>query len=131
MSKAKPFSKTLSRKSFFLFLLGVFFIFITVGFAGDIAEMGLQPTLRFAVSLLLSGIFPVCYAVAGFALRKQFWKGFLPLFALHFTLMNLLIRSLPSPPQPAQMDTSEIARLQHRLALDGRAIMLSVGLGYA
>ena len=131
MSTAGSFWKTLARKSFFLFLLGVFFIFITGGFTGDIAEMGRQPTLRFAINLLISGIFPVSYAVAGFALRKQFWKAFLPLFALHFTLMNLLFRWLPAPPQPLQLDAAEIARLQHRLALDGRAIMLSVGLGYA
>jgi hypothetical protein len=130
MSRAKSFWKTLPRGSFLLFLLGVFFLFITVGFASDIAEMGRQPGLRLALSLLISGLFPVLYAVAGFALRKQFWKGFLPLFAVHFTLMNVLPRMLPAPPQPAQMDAAEIARLHDRLSFDGLAIVLAVGLGY-
>ena len=111
--------------------MGVFFIFITVGFASDIREMGRQPGLRFALSLLISGLFPVAYAVAGFALRKQSWKVFLPLFAVHFTLMNVLPRMLPAAPQPAQMDAAEIAGLQDRLSFDGLAIMLAVALGYA
>jgi hypothetical protein len=130
MSRAKSFWKTLPRRSFLLFLLGVFFIFITVGFASDIAEMGRQPTLRFAINLLLSGIFPVSYAVAGFALRKQFWKAFLPLFAVHFSLINVLFRWLPAPPRPAYMDAAGIARLHDRLSFDGFAIMLAIGLGY-
>jgi hypothetical protein len=131
MTSARPFWKTLPRKSFLLFLLGVFFIFITVGFASDIVETGRQPALRLAINLLLSGIFPVSYAIAGFALRKQFWKAFLPLFAVHFTLINGLFRLLPAPSQPAQMDAADIARLHDRLSFDGFAIMLAVGLGYA
>jgi hypothetical protein len=83
MSKAKSFWKTFPRKSLLVFLLGVFYIFSTVGLAGDIGEMGRQPALRFVLSILLSGIFPVFYAVGGFALRKRFWKAFLPLFAVH------------------------------------------------
>ena len=131
MNRAKSFWKTLPRGSFLLFLLGVFFLFITVGFASDITEMGRQPGLRLALNLLISGLFPVLYAVAGFALRKQFWKAFLPLFAIHLTLMNLLPRMLPAPQQAAQMDAAEIVRLHDRLSFDGLAIMLAVGLGYA
>jgi Stage II sporulation protein E (SpoIIE) len=131
MSRTKSFWKTLPRGSFLLFLLGVFFLFITIGFTSDIAEMGRQPKLRLALSILISGLFPVSYAVAGFALRKQFWKAFLPLFAVHFTLMNGLPRILPAPPQPSQMDAADIVRLQDRLSFDGLAIMLAVCLGYA
>ncbi|HEV1996095.1 MAG TPA: PP2C family protein-serine/threonine phosphatase [Candidatus Acidoferrum sp.] len=131
MSRTKSFWKTLPRTSFLVFLLGVFFIFITVAFASDVAEMGRQPALRFALHILLTGIFPVSYAVAGFALRKQFWKAFLPLFAVHFSLINILFRLFPAQPQPAQMDAAEIARLHDRLSFDGFAIMLAVALGYA
>jgi hypothetical protein len=131
MSRAKSHWKTLPRGSSLIFLLGVFFVFITVGFASDITEMGRQPGLRLALSLLISGLFPVSYAVAGFALRRQSWKAFLPLFAVHFTLINVLPRMLPAPPQPPQIDSAEIARLHDRLSFDGLAIMLAVGLGYS
>ncbi len=131
MSTAKSFWKAFPRKSLFVFLLGVFFIFSTVGFASDIAEMGRQPALRFALSTFLSGIFPVFYAVAGFALRKQMWRVFLPLFAVHFVLMNVIGNLLPALPQPAQMDAAGIARLHSRLAFDGLATAIAVGLGYA
>jgi sigma-B regulation protein RsbU (phosphoserine phosphatase) len=131
MSRAKSFWETLPRGSFLLFLLGVFFLFSTVAFASDLAEMGRQPALRLALSTLISGLFAVSYAVAGFALRKQSWKAFLPLFAVHFALINVLPRILPAPPQPAKMDATEIAVLHHRLFFDGFATVLAVGLGYA
>jgi hypothetical protein len=131
MSRAKFFWKTLPPSSFLLFLLGVFFLFSTIACASDLAEMGRQSALRLALSILISGLFAVSYAVAGFALRRQFWKAFLPLFAVHFTLMNVLPRLLPASPQPAQMGAAEIARLHHRLLFDGLAIMLAVILGYA
>ena len=38
--------KSVPRKSIVLFLLGVFFLFSTLGFASDISEMGRQPTHR-------------------------------------------------------------------------------------
>jgi hypothetical protein len=131
MSKAISFWKTLSRRSFFLFLLGVFFVFSAVGFASDVSEIGSTPKLRFVLSILISGIFPVFYAIAGFALRKHFWKAFFPIFAVHFLLMSVLSGSLPSPRQAAQMDAAAIAQMHSRLALDGYCIMVVVALGYA
>jgi hypothetical protein len=123
--------KSIPRKSIVLFLLGVFFLFSTLGFASDISEMGRQPTLRYVLGVLISGVFPVFYAFSGFALRKQFWKAMLPLFAVHLILINVLASQLPAPPLPAQMDAAEIARLQARLSFDGLAVTISVGLGYA
>jgi len=112
-------------------MLGVFFLFSTLGFASDISEMGRQPMLRYVLSILISGVFPVGYAFAGFALRKQFWKAMLPLFAVHMILINALAHWLPSPPQPAQMNAVEIARMHARLSADGVGVMIAVGLGYA
>ena len=123
--------KSIPRKSTVLFLLGVFFLFSTLGFASDISEMGRQPTVRYVLSVLISGVFPVFYAFSGFALRKQFWKAMLPLFAVHLILINVLANQLPSPPQSAQMNAAEIARLHARLSFDGLAVSISVGLGYA
>jgi hypothetical protein len=82
------------------------------------------------MSVLLAGIFPVFYAFIGFALRKQFWKGFLPVFAVHFFLMGVLANRFPSLPQPAQMDAAAINQMHSRLTFDALAIMFAVGLGY-
>jgi len=93
--------------------------------------MGRQPALRLALMILIQGTFPVCYAIAGFVLRKQMWKVFIPLFVLHFTLINVLFRWIPAPAQVTQMDAAELTRLQERLSLDGSATILAVGMGYA
>lgn len=112
------------------FLLGVFLLFSTTGFASDIANMGRQPPLRFLLSVLASGLFPVGYAFLGFRLRKQWWKGGVPLFVVHFFVMLLLANALPILPQAAQMGTAEITTLDRRLTQDGLAIMIAVALGY-
>ena len=129
MSPTKSFWKTIPRKSLVGFLLGVFFIFSTVGFLSDIIEMGRQPMLRFGLSVLLSGVFAMFYAGTGFILRGQFWKAFVPVFFLQFVLMYVLNRLLPALPQPAQMSPT-VAGLQGRLTLDGIATMCAIGLGY-
>jgi hypothetical protein len=118
------------RKALVAFLVGVFLIFSIVGLASDIAEMGRAPTLRYVLSILLSGVFPVFYAGAGFELRNQFWKALVPLFAVHVVLMNVLVRWLPARPQPAQMSAADIAWLQSRLNLDELAIIFAVFVGY-
>jgi hypothetical protein len=123
--------RTTPRKSVVVFLLAVFFVFATFGFANDIIDMGRQPPLRFAVAVVLSGLFAVSYAVTGVSLRGQFWKAFLPLFALQFVIMGLLANWLPDAPQPAQLGAPEIARLHGRLTFDGLATVAGIFLGYA
>src|SRR5713226_5716200 len=130
MSPTNSFWKTIPRTSLVGFLLGVFFIFSTMGLAADVIEMGRQPTLRFALGVLLSGFFAMFYAFTGFVLRKQFWKAFVPVLAVHLALMYLLARSLPDLPQSVPVGAAEIARLQSRLALSGIATILAIGLGY-
>jgi hypothetical protein len=130
MSRAKSFWKTIPRRSLVGFLLGVFFIFSTMGLTTDIMEMGRQPTLRFVLGVLLSGLFAVFAAFTGFALRKQAWKVFFPGFAVLWVLMYLLARWLPDLPQPVPMSAADIVRLQSRLTLSGVATMLAIGLGY-
>jgi hypothetical protein len=130
MSRDKTFWKTLSPRSFGLFLLGVFLVFSAIGFASDVTDMGRTPKLRFVLSILISGIFPVLYAFGGFALRKHFWKAFIPIFAFHYFLMYRLSVWLPAPQQLTQMDAAGIARMHSRLSFDGLAIMVVVALGY-
>jgi len=92
--------------------------------------MGRQQTPRFVLSVLMSGVFPTLYALSGFVLKKNFWKAFLPLFAVHFMLMQLVARAFPDVPRPVQMGAEDIARLQSRLNMDGFATIAAVGLGY-
>jgi hypothetical protein len=114
-----------------IFLLAVFFVFAGIGFASDSINMGRQPQLRFAFSVVLSGLFAVGYAAAGVVLRRQSWKVFLPWFALQFICMGLLGHWLPDAPPLSQLNAAETGRLHSRLAFDGCAIIVCVALGYA
>ncbi len=125
MASNQAFWKTVPRTSSIIFLAGVFFIFSIIGFASDITEMGRQPPLRLALDVLISGLFPVFYAMAGFALRKQCWKVIVPLFVVHFALINVLNNMLPDAPLRA----ADLARLQSRLSFDGTAVTLAVRPG--
>jgi Stage II sporulation protein E (SpoIIE) len=126
MTASKTFWKAIPRTSLITFLLGVFFIFSIVGFASDISEMGRQSPVRLLLNVLISGLFPVFYAISGFVLRKQFWKAMVPLFAVHLALINGLGVLLPDQPLLA----ADMAHLQSRLSFDAVAITIAVAVGY-
>ncbi len=130
MNRMNPW-QTVPRKSTVVFLLAVFFTFTTIGFANDILDMGGQPTVRYAVAVVLTGLFAVMYAWTGIILQRRFWKAFLPLFALQFVGMGLMTNWLPDAPRPARMGAGEMAHLQNRLIFDGLAVIFAVSLGYA
>jgi hypothetical protein len=130
MTVAHRFWKTVPPRSAATFLLGVFFIFSTVSFAIDITEMGRQPALRLALNTIIAGIFPMFYALSGFALRSQFWKAMLPALVVHITLINVLARAFPSPPQGDAMPAATLIQLTNRLSMDAYAIICAVVLGY-
>jgi hypothetical protein len=127
----KSYWKSVPQSSRVVFLLGVFCIFSTFGFASDVLEMGRESTLHFVLGVLLAGTFSTSYALAGFILRKQFWKAFIPLFALHLVLMMALGHWLPPGPELVQMNAADIDRLHGRLAIDAIAAIVAVALGYA
>jgi hypothetical protein len=131
MASRKSYFNDRPGKSVVLFLLGVFFLFSTVGLATDMSEMGRQPTLRFVLSLLAISLFAICYAAAGITLKGQWWKAVLPIFVVHFFVMYALNRWLPSAPSVRQMGAEEIARLGNRLNWEALAIIAAMGLGYA
>src|SRR5260370_19199484 len=87
MSPSKSFWKSIPRTSLVGFLLGVFFIFSTMGLTTDIMEMGREPALRFVLGVLLAGLFAMFYAFTGFGLRKHFWQALLPAFAVRLALL--------------------------------------------
>jgi hypothetical protein len=122
--------RTTPRKTAAVFLIGVFFIFASFGFVGDSIDMGHQLPLRFAISVLLSGLFAVAYAAAGIHLRSKSWMALIPLFAVQALSMGLLANLLPETPRPHQLDAAETARLQGRLLFDGLAIIVTICLGY-
>jgi serine phosphatase RsbU (regulator of sigma subunit) len=119
------------RRAVIIFLLAVFFTFVTMGLAVDIVSMGRQPNLRFGLSLLISGISAVCYATGGIIMRSKFWKAFIPLFIVHMGLLSLLARRYPDGPHLKQRNAVETERLEKRLAFDGIATIITVCLGYA
>ena len=130
MSQSKSFWRQFPRRSSVIFLLGVFLIFSTIAFVADMMDMGSEPRLRFVLSVLITGLFPVIYAVAGFSLRKKWWKACVPIFVVHVALMNIVAHRLPSPPRPGHMEAAEIAQLESRLGFDGLATIAAVCLGY-
>jgi hypothetical protein len=130
MSRTKSFWKTIPLKARLLFLLGVFFIFSTIGFAGDITEMGRQPTARLVLGVLIVGLFPMCYALSGFILRKDFWKVSAPLFVVHFALINVISQKFPAVPEATELNANALTQLHNRLSFDALTIMLAVVIGY-
>jgi hypothetical protein len=114
-----------------VFLVGVFFIFASFGFAGDSTDMGRQPPLRFAISVLLSGLFAVAYAATGISLRSKFWMALIPLLAAQAVCMTLLANLIPDAPRSVQLDATQTARLQSRLVFDCLGNIVSIFLGYA
>jgi Stage II sporulation protein E (SpoIIE) len=122
--------QTTPPKAVVVFLLAVFFVFTTFGFVADIMDMGRQAPLRYGVSVLLSGLFAVCYATTGITLKGKFWKGVLPLCVLQFVVMGLLGRYFPDAPESVQTGAAAMGRLQARLTFDGIAIIVAVCLGY-
>src|ERR1700681_4006284 len=118
MNELNPWRNT-PKRSVVVFLVAVFFTFATIGFVNDIIDMGRQLPIRFALGVVLSGLFAVSYAISGISLRGKFWKAFLPLFALQFVVMGLVSSWFPDASQPAQMSAAETSRLERRLAFDG------------
>ena len=135
MDATNPWNST-PRKTSVIFLLAVFFVFASFGFASDSIGMGHQPLLRFAISTVLNGLFAVGYASAGIVLRsnskskRRFWIWFIPMAAVQFTCMAILANLFPSTPLPVQMNAAETARLHARLSFDGCALIVCVTLGY-
>jgi hypothetical protein len=130
MNSSNPL-RTTPRRAVVIFLLAVFFTFVAMGIANDVVAMGREPGLRFGISLVLSGLFAVCYAVAGVTLRSRVWKAFIPLFAAQMAIMSLLANKYPNNPENRQMNAGAVETLRNRLLFDGVATIITVCLGYA
>ena len=123
--------RTAPRKTAVVFLAGVFFIFASFGFVGDITQLGNQPPLRFGLSVVLTGLFAVGYATGGFTLRSQSWKVLVPWFVLQSIVMSSLSHWLPDAPVRTETLANAMTSLHNRMSFDGAGITLVVSLGYA
>jgi Stage II sporulation protein E (SpoIIE) len=112
------------------FLAAVFFVFASFGFVQDDMNMGRQPILRLAFSVVVIGLFSAIYAMTGIQLRQWFWIAFIPIFFLQNVCMALLNHWLPAGAALTQLNSAQLAAFQGRLTFDGRATMISVVLGY-
>jgi len=130
MSTPSPW-RTTPRLSIAIFLFAVFLLFASFGFVYDMTDLASVPTVRFVLSIVLTGLFAVCYAVSGISLRRKSAFVNLPLFGLQFFVMGFLNRRFPDSPQPLQMDAAQLAKMQHHLSLDSIATTIAVSLAYA
>jgi hypothetical protein len=122
--------KTTPRKISAIFLLAVFFTFTVIAFANDIMDMGHQSRSRFAIAIVLSGLFAVAYAIAGITLRDKAWKAVIPLMVLQILTMITIANLFPDVSSPVQVGAGASERLQNRLIFDGVATIISTCIGY-
>jgi hypothetical protein len=113
-----------------VFLLAAFFIFASFGFVTDGMDMGRQPALCLALSVVIIALFATFYAITGITLRKRFWIPAAPLFILENICLGLLHHWLPDAPPLSQLDSAQLSRFHDRLIFDGIAVFISVVLGY-
>jgi len=111
-----------------VFLLGVFFIFGTIGSAIDVAGMGLQSTTRYLVSVMLFGLFAIVYATSGILLRAKSVKVIFIVIPVQMVVLGLVLRFMPTP---QQMKAAEISQLQRRLILDAAMTIAGMVLAYS
>jgi Stage II sporulation protein E (SpoIIE) len=115
------------RSSLAVFLLGVFFIFGTLGSAVDTMGLGRQSTARYLVSVVLFGVFAIFYATSGFLLRGRSLKLILPMVLVEMVVIGHVLRAIPAP---HQMGPADINHLQSRLTLDAGMTIGGMVLAY-
>jgi hypothetical protein len=117
--------KTVPRWTIVVFLLAAFFIFASFGLIFDGMDMGRQPALCLAFSVVIIAIFAMCYTVAGITLRQRFWIPSVPLFILENICLARLHNWLPDAPPLAHPDSSQLSSFHNRLIFDGSAGILA------
>jgi Stage II sporulation protein E (SpoIIE) len=126
-----PYWKTTPVKARILALLGVFFLFSTIGFSIDVVQLGRQRVPALVISVVLNGLFAIGYAVAGTTLGKYRWPAMAVIFVVQNVVMSLIYVVLPVRLLPPMMDAADIAHMQHRLMFSAYANIISMVLGYS
>jgi len=128
---ARPYWKSTPIKARILALMGVFFLFSTIGFSIDVVQLGRQRIPALVISVALNGLFAIGYAVAGTTLGKYRWPGMAVIFVVQNVAMSLIYVVLPVSPLATAMNAADIAHLQHRLTFTAYASIASMVLGYS
>ncbi|HUH63567.1 MAG TPA: PP2C family protein-serine/threonine phosphatase [Terracidiphilus sp.] len=131
MENQRPYWKSTPVKARIIALLGVFFLFSTIGFSIDVMQLGRQRHAALIISVALNGLFAMSYAVAGTVLSKFRWPAMVVIFLIQNVVMSLIYVALPVPPLPAAMNAADIARMQHRLTFSACANIAAMVLGYS
>ena len=119
--------KKIPRSSLLVFLLGVFFLFGTIGSAIDIMGTGRQPIAPYLLSIVLFGAFAVFYAFTGVLLRGRAVMFIFPMVLVEMFVMSYVLRDIPTP---HQMGSVDIRHVQKRLGLDAGMTIGCMVLGY-
>jgi Stage II sporulation protein E (SpoIIE) len=127
----RPYWKSTPLKARILALLGVFFLFSTIGFSIDVMQLGRQPVSALVISVALYGLFAIGYAVAGTTFGKYRWYAMVAIFIAQNIVMSLIYVVLPVPGLATSMNASDIARVQHRLMISAYASIAAMVLGYS
>ncbi|HWF02560.1 MAG TPA: PP2C family protein-serine/threonine phosphatase [Candidatus Angelobacter sp.] len=126
--RSAEYWKTLPRTTNFIFLGGIFFLFVSFGLAtGFIGRTWVYLSFTF-VSAIVTGVFSAVWAFAGF--RKVIWlmAVLLPLQIGVFTFINRsMLRHLP-PFEQVDFSRDVVA---HRLMLEGYFGMFSILVAYS
>ena len=101
-----------------------------MGVTNDVTAMGRQPEIKYALSVLVAGLFAVGYAIGGITMRNKAWKIVVPLFFAQFFVMSWIGHRLPGWQQLVQLNAAETNALRDRLSFDGAAMIILVVLGY-
>jgi hypothetical protein len=128
---SRPYWKTTPVKARLLALLGVFFLFSTIGFSIDVMQLGRQRISSLVIAVALNGLFACSYAVAGTTLGKYRWLAMVGIFIVQNVVMTMIYVVLPVPPLATAMSAADIAHLQHRLVLTSNASIAAMVLGYS
>jgi hypothetical protein len=131
MRLKKSFLTTVPRRSILIFMTGVFLLFASVALAADAADLGRQPILRLVLNALVTGVFAIFYATAGFLLRSRSWMAMVPIFIVHYLLMSALNAWFPIQSPLTTMNAAQVDWLKSRLNGDSIGIVLAMSLGYA
>lgn len=127
MRRDAHYWKKIPRSSLLVFLLGVFFLFGTIGSAVDIMGMGRNPIARYLLSIVLFGAFAVFYASAGVVFRGRSLLLIFPMILVEMFVMNYVLQDMPAP---HQMGSVDIRHVKNRLALDAGMTISCMVLGY-
>jgi hypothetical protein len=110
-----------------VFLAGVFWSFVVVGFVVDILALGASSPARLAFLTVSSGSVAVLYAVCAFRSPRMLFVA----VAVHVAMTLAMNMVAPAHAAPLWLDVAGLHAVRARLGLDAIGCIVSVVLSYA